>query len=163
MFKLSFVLLCFCASVAYSQMAFVFPAGAETLLTAPLDSSFTCDQKIYGYYADVANNCEVFHVCLPLQDDTGNVIDTAQFSFVCGNQTVFSQESLTCVHPDDAMPCSDSENLYQVSNSEFGVVTEGNNQQFQDQQSQGQQFQGQQSQGQQFQDQQSQDQQFSGQ
>jgi len=114
-------------TVASGQLAYVFPAEAETRLSAPLQNSFSCENLNYGYYADTDNNCEVFHVCLPVTDDAGALLQTTQFSFICGNGTVFSQESLTCVHTDDALPCVDARNLYDSSNAQFGVIPEGNN------------------------------------
>ena len=48
--------------------------------------------------------------------------ETAQFSFVCGNLTIFSQETLTCTLAEDALPCSEAPSLYETSNEGFGVV-----------------------------------------
>ncbi|CAL4121673.1 unnamed protein product [Meganyctiphanes norvegica] len=110
------------ASVAFGRMAYQFAADSETILSAPLQSNFDCAGRAYGYYADMDNNCEVFHVCLPISDDLGEVVETAQFSFVCGNTTVFSQDSLTCQHKDSALPCEESQNLYDIVNAEFGKV-----------------------------------------
>ena len=62
----------------------------------------------------------LFHVCVPLEDDAGAIIETQQFSFFCGNTTVFSQDSLTCNHAADAFPCAESEGLYDAVNSLFG-------------------------------------------
>ncbi|KAG7157381.1 U-scoloptoxin(01)-Cw1a-like [Homarus americanus] len=113
------------AAVATARMAYVLPEAAETLLRArSLQTTFTCDNRAYGYYADVDNNCEIFHVCYPIVDETGALLETAHFSFVCGNQTVFNQESLTCSHADDAFPCEEAANLFDISNSEFGVIPE---------------------------------------
>ena len=69
-----------------NALAYTFPADAETLLKSQLKTSFSCDGKAYGYYADVDNNCQVFHICLPIEDDAGAVIETAHWSFICGNQ-----------------------------------------------------------------------------
>ena len=35
-----------------------------------------------------------------------------QWSFICGNQTVFDQATLTCNHITAAFPCEESESLY---------------------------------------------------
>ena len=103
-----------------SPRGYEFPDAAEDLLSAPVAEAFTCEARPYGYYADVANNCEVFHICLPLEDAGGNVIDYAQWSFVCGNQTIFDQQTLTCNYPTDAFPCEEAETLYGAV--EFGRV-----------------------------------------
>merc|ERR1712226_1173472 len=82
------------------------PAGHEEILSSPYNpDSFSCDDQAYGYYADVESGCEIFHICLPVQDNEGLVTNTLKFSFFCGNGTVFDQESLVCNHPDSAFPC----------------------------------------------------------
>ncbi|XP_053633576.1 U-scoloptoxin(01)-Cw1a-like isoform X2 [Cherax quadricarinatus] len=113
------------ATLASARMAYVLPADAEVLLRArTLQTTFSCDNRPYGYYADVDNNCQIFHICLALTDDTGSLLETAHFSFICGNQTVFNQESLACSHPEDAVPCEEAATLYDLSNSEFGANPE---------------------------------------
>ena len=39
---------------------------------------------------------KVFHICLPIEDEAGAVLETAQWSFICGNGTVFDQANLVC-------------------------------------------------------------------
>ncbi|XP_076062292.1 U-scoloptoxin(01)-Cw1a-like [Oratosquilla oratoria] len=112
------------ASVAFARHAYELPADAETILTTPIQTTFSCEGRRYGYYADVDNNCEIFHVCFPITDEEGEVIEEAHFSFVCGNQTVFDQESLSCNHEDLAFPCSEAPELYDLRNSEFGLTTD---------------------------------------
>lgn len=49
---------------------------------------------MYGYYADQDNDCQIFHVCLPLQQlypDNFTQPITFQFSFICPEYTRFSQ------------------------------------------------------------------------
>ncbi len=76
----------------------------------------------FSYYADVENNCQVFHICLPMEDDVGEVTDVLQWSFICGNGTIFDQQTLTCNHPADAFPCEEAESLYFTV--EFGKIPE---------------------------------------
>merc|ERR1712029_771114 len=40
--------------------------------------------------------------------------------FVCGENTVFDQQTLTCNHPEDAFPCQESPSLYGAV--EFGKI-----------------------------------------
>jgi len=96
---------------------YILPGGAELVL-GTIRSTFNCHQRIYGYYADVDNDCRVFHVCVPqvLADGTQ---ETAMFSFFCGNQTVFDQEHLVCTYPEDAAPCSEA-HFYYMINENFG-------------------------------------------
>merc|ERR1712062_94363 len=80
------------------------PAGSEDILQTPYSDTFSCEGQGYGYYADVQSGCKVFHICLPIEDNEGAVIETAKWSFFCGNGTVFDQETLTCNFPDNAFP-----------------------------------------------------------
>lgn len=73
---------------------------------------FSCEGRIYGYYADVANNCQIFHVCAPPE---------GQYSFFCPNQTIFDQRYMVCSDPSDAVPCNEAENYYAL-NQNFGVL-----------------------------------------
>jgi len=75
-----------------------------------------------SYYADVPSQCKVFHVCVPISDAGGYVRQTMQYSFFCGNLTVFSQDTLTCAHPNAAFPCNQAESFYDIVNGEFGRI-----------------------------------------
>ncbi|TRY62608.1 hypothetical protein TCAL_03993 [Tigriopus californicus] len=103
-----------------NQQGYLLPADAETLLAQPLSLGFSCEAREYGYYADVSNNCQIFHICLPIEDDAGSVIETAQWSFICGNGTIFDQQTLTCNYELDAVPCDAAESLYNTV--EFGKL-----------------------------------------
>jgi len=94
------------------------PAGAE-LIIGQLKPGFTCDNKVYGYYADVANDCRVFHVCWPITDEHGATLNK-EWTFICGNQTLFNQERLVCDRPENVV-CSQAESFYSVNN-EFGKI-----------------------------------------
>ncbi|XP_076039578.1 U-scoloptoxin(01)-Cw1a-like [Oratosquilla oratoria] len=107
--------------LASARMAYQFAGGSEDIIGEPV-KEFSCDGRPYGYYADIDNDCRIFHVCNPVADFTGEVASMEHFSFMCGNHTVFSQESLTCVHEDEAFPCEESATLYDVVNGEFGKV-----------------------------------------
>jgi len=116
-------LLALLVAAASARSAYQLPSGVE-LLRSNIITSFSCAGRPYGYFADVANDCALFHVCYPVNDEVGNIIEEAQFTFMCGNQTVFSQESLTCCHPEEAFPCDQSESLYDLSNADFGRIPE---------------------------------------
>jgi len=105
---------------ASARMAYQLPASARDLLQEPLQENFSCEDLPYGYYADVENNCQVFHICVPIADDIGALVDTTQFTFSCGAGTIFNQESLTCNHEALSPPCANSPDLYRSSNQEFG-------------------------------------------
>ncbi|KAG7161532.1 uncharacterized protein LOC121874944 [Homarus americanus] len=120
--KVAAALLCL-ATVASARMAYQLPDGYLEILGQDASQTFDCANRAYGYYADVANACRIFHVCEPVYDEEGaTVLEVNQFSFICGNQTVFSQEYLVCTHPQEALPCDQAESLYQSSNAGFGQI-----------------------------------------
>ncbi|XP_071552158.1 U-scoloptoxin(01)-Cw1a-like [Panulirus ornatus] len=110
------------AAVALAQFAWEFPVDYENTLTSPLVTSFTCEGRNYGYYADVDNNCEVYHVCLPVTDTSRNVIYTAHYSFICNNETIFSQNTLSCDTRDRAYPCEQAPSLFDFANRRFSYI-----------------------------------------
>lgn len=70
-------------AVAAARMAYVLSSGFEEIVGQPVQS-FSCDSRQYGYYADMENACRIYHVCLPLVDDLGEVrnsITINDFSF----------------------------------------------------------------------------------
>lgn len=48
----------------------------------PKGGSFSCQNRLPGYYADMETRCQVWHWCLH---------SGYQFSFLCPNGTVFNQ------------------------------------------------------------------------
>merc|ERR1712142_734084 len=111
-------------AVAAARNAYQFSDGYLDILGAEPAQTFDCAGRAYGYYADVGTDCRVFHICLPIADELGEILETVQYSFFCGNQTVFSQESLTCAHPQESFPCQEAESLFDLSNAGFGVIPE---------------------------------------
>ncbi|XP_063544355.1 uncharacterized protein LOC134752616 [Cydia strobilella] len=93
------------------------PANA-TSIRENITDTFSCENRTYGYYADVDNECQVFHVCLPSQTPSGRSV-TYRWSFICPNETVFNQEVLVCTRPRDAIDCADSPYYYYL-NMEIG-------------------------------------------
>lgn len=116
----AFATVALLAAAVYAQDGYVFSDGYLEILGNEPDRSFTCENRPYGYYADIPSDCRIFHICVPLEDDVGEIIQTQHYSFFCGNATVFSQDSLTCSHPEDAFPCSEAEGYYDQVNSLFG-------------------------------------------
>ncbi|XP_022652942.1 uncharacterized protein LOC111270705 isoform X2 [Varroa jacobsoni] len=96
----------------WSQRAYQLPDGAE-LLVGEVRTNFHCPNK-YGYYADVDNNCRVFHVCNPVTLADGKQ-QIQHYSFLCGNQTMFNQLSLTCTYEEDSVPCQNAPDFFYVN------------------------------------------------
>lgn len=98
------------------------PSNA-TSIRAEITDTFSCENRGYGYYADVENECQIFHVCLPVMyDDVERKERTFRWSFICPEETVFSQVVFTCVRMED-MPneCQESEQYYKL-NQNFGMT-----------------------------------------
>ncbi|XP_071552195.1 U-scoloptoxin(01)-Cw1a-like isoform X2 [Panulirus ornatus] len=115
--------LCLVA-VASARMAYQLPDGFLGILGDAVQEAFSCEGRPFGYYADVTSKCRIFHVCQPIPDEFGVVLETAHFSFLCGNLTVFNQETLTCAYPEDAYPCELAEEIYDISNIDFFKIPE---------------------------------------
>ncbi|XP_045508315.1 uncharacterized protein LOC123704092 [Colias croceus] len=97
------------------------PANA-TSIRENITDTFSCENRVYGYYADVDNDCQIFHVCLPSQTPTGRNV-TYRWSFICPSETVFNQEVLVCTRSRDSIPCEDSPSYYDL-NMEIGKISE---------------------------------------
>lgn len=97
------------------------PSNA-TSIRAEITDTFSCENRGYGYYADVDNECQIFHVCLPVMTTEDRKERTFRWSFICPEETVFSQVVFTCVRMED-MPneCKDSEQYYELNNN-FGMA-----------------------------------------
>jgi len=87
-----------------------------------IDTSFSCVGRAYGYYADVANDCQVYHVCQPRLEDERTVY--THNPFICPLGTVFDQVVLTCVHATADFNCADSINHYVATENHFNTVSE---------------------------------------
>ncbi|XP_035208719.1 U-scoloptoxin(01)-Cw1a-like [Stegodyphus dumicola] len=80
---------------------------------SPPPTSFSCEGRPYGYYADPEANCQVFHIC------TG-AFGNNKFTFLCPNQTVFNQAYLVCDYPWN-VDCSTADGLYSVNDNFFAL------------------------------------------
>ncbi|XP_072937672.1 uncharacterized protein [Epargyreus clarus] len=97
------------------------PANA-TSIRENITDTFSCENRTYGYYADVDNDCQIFHVCLTSKGARGRNT-TYKWSFICPKETVFNQEVLVCTRPRESIPCEDS-SLYYDLNLEIGKIDE---------------------------------------
>ncbi|CRK96053.1 CLUMA_CG009490, isoform A [Clunio marinus] len=88
------------------------PSDSQSIRSEIIDTKFSCTDREPGYYADVDNECQIFHRCLEGQQRV--------FSFICPDQTVFSQRVLVCVWNDTKdFDCEDSEDYFEESNRAF--------------------------------------------
>ncbi|XP_064111837.1 U-scoloptoxin(01)-Cw1a-like isoform X2 [Macrobrachium nipponense] len=103
-----------------TPLEYELPGNATAVLRTPLQTGFLCDQRVYGYYADQDNNCQVFHVCYPYVD-VDLLIKFRMFSFICGPGLVFDQSKLVCDYPEASIPCEAASQYYDINNF-FGRV-----------------------------------------
>ncbi|XP_035230719.1 uncharacterized protein LOC118202661 [Stegodyphus dumicola] len=89
------------------RAAYDLPDGINLLLQ-DIRSTFSCQGD--GYYADVDNNCQIFHVCHGFEEGSPR-----QWSFACGNQTVFNQLTFTCSYPEEAVPCDRAPDFFYLN------------------------------------------------
>ncbi|XP_046974920.1 uncharacterized protein LOC124541122 [Vanessa cardui] len=97
------------------------PANS-TSIRENITDTFSCENRTYGYYADVDNDCQIFHVCLPSQTPSGRNV-TFKWSFICPKETVFNQEVLVCTREIDSIPCEESPDFYDL-NMEIGKMVD---------------------------------------
>ncbi|CAL4181253.1 unnamed protein product [Meganyctiphanes norvegica] len=115
-FTFALCLVVLAGSTVSANRAFQLPGGSGR----PADASFSCEGREYGYYADVSNQCKVYHICQPQIDEFGQAAPAAHYSFVCGQDAVFSQLQLACVHRGTLeAPCQEAPNLYESVNAQF--------------------------------------------
>ncbi|UYV70734.1 hypothetical protein LAZ67_8000402 [Cordylochernes scorpioides] len=72
--------------------AYLGLSGGYESVVKNIDTSFSCEGRAEGYYADVNNDCKIFHRCVPIRSYNG--IDVAyikRYSFFCPLSTQFDQ------------------------------------------------------------------------
>ena len=94
------------------QSNFLLPTDANTFLKAPMKTTFRCVRT--GYFADIDNNCQMYHVCVVQEKATGHKV-IRQYSFVCGNGTMFNQLTMNCDDPNESLPCEDAPRFYRLN------------------------------------------------
>ncbi|XP_015602013.1 uncharacterized protein LOC107270995 [Cephus cinctus] len=90
------------------------PDNATTIRENIIDT-FSCKDRIYGYYADIENECQIFHVCLP------HGKSSTRWSFICPAETRFNQATFVCTLTENSIPCEQSEQYYTL-NEEIGKI-----------------------------------------
>ena len=85
-----------------------------------IQTGFSCVGKAYGYYADIENNCQIYHVCQYSVNEKGEPT-IYHYSYYCPANTRFDQRKLVCIPVDDVeiLKCEDSHNFFPVNESKF--------------------------------------------
>ncbi|KAL7049434.1 hypothetical protein ACKWTF_003696 [Chironomus riparius] len=81
----------------------------------PVGGTFSCQNRLPGYYADMETRCQVWHWCV----HSGH-----QYSFLCPNGTVFNQAYRVCDWFFN-VDCSQAEDQY-INNEELYKDADGN-------------------------------------
>ncbi|XP_037093276.1 translation initiation factor IF-2-like [Pollicipes pollicipes] len=81
------------------------PGGSQSVIGDRSPSTFSCQDRPYGYYADMEADCQVFHICSPMTRNDGTQVNL-KHSFFCNNGTLFDQLTLSCREETAALPCS---------------------------------------------------------
>ncbi|KAI8120519.1 hypothetical protein CVS40_8201 [Lucilia cuprina] len=77
-------------------------------------TTFSCNGKVEGYYADIESRCQAFRIC------TNTATSSQGFGFLCPNGTLFSQKLFVCDWYRN-VKCNDSELYYNNNNIEVGT------------------------------------------
>ncbi|XP_031773165.1 U-scoloptoxin(01)-Er1a-like [Apis florea] len=92
-----------------------------TLIRENIVDNFSCQDRIYGYYADMENDCQIFHVCMP------QARGSTRWSFICPAETVFNQATFVCTKTENSIPCEESEKFYNLNEAIGKEVEEEEN------------------------------------
>ncbi|XP_067124228.1 U-scoloptoxin(01)-Er1a-like [Centruroides vittatus] len=114
-FVIAMIIIVAVALPRVKRRAYDLPDGAE-LIVESIKTTFSCEGLGRGYYADVDNECKIFHICNPITHADGTQ-ESEQYSFFCGNLTIFNQLSLTCNYPEDSIPCEKAKDFYYVNDN----------------------------------------------
>lgn len=88
-------------------------ADAAVANVSSADVGFSCEGRIFGYYGD-PGNCSLFHYCEPFADPENNQF-VLHAAYLCPNDTVFNQLSLTCAYAHEALPCRRAPEYYYIN------------------------------------------------
>merc|ERR1712226_47158 len=97
-----------------SSLAKVIPGipGEDFPIYGELPStSFLCDERVPGYYADPEADCQLFHICVDEDQLTPPLTD---YTFLCPNGTIFSQQYFVCDWWFN-VDCSVTESFYSLN------------------------------------------------
>lgn len=108
------LVLSLAALTATQQFGYHLPLDFQNLLRDNLITSFSCEGRPYGYYADVENDCIIFHICNPVKGFDGEIAKTYHYSFICNHDTMFDQKLGVCNLYENSFPCHEADSLYNV-------------------------------------------------
>ena len=85
------------------------PGEDYPIFAFPPDTSFICDDKIEGYYADPEADCQSFNICVNFGEG-----DLTKYSLLCPNGTLFNQQYFICDWWFN-VDCSQAEDFYSLN------------------------------------------------
>ncbi|XP_017835504.1 platelet binding protein GspB [Drosophila busckii] len=84
------------------------PGVDYPILSVVPQTSFVCNQRHEGYYADVESRCQAFRIC------AHTARSPQGFGFLCPNGTIFSQQKFVCDWYRN-VNCDESERYYDMN------------------------------------------------
>ena len=93
--------------------------GATSVLVA-LQSPFRCDNRKWGFFADISTGCRTFVQCVPTIEPNSESF-VRRHVFQCPPGTQFDQRFVTCILTKDALPCDTSPLLFEETEQKFAV------------------------------------------
>ncbi|OQR72227.1 cuticular protein-like, partial [Tropilaelaps mercedesae] len=88
----------------------------EDAFTQTIQTNFQCPRGRPGYYADIQNECRVFHICHEYSMPNGEP-HSVRYSQFCPPGTVFDQLTLTCNFVWAAVPCGSANQFFYVNSN----------------------------------------------
>lgn len=68
---------------------YMLAASSDVILKKKRMNQLVCSEP--GFFADVSNECQVYHVCVETGRPDQSGYDLRQYSFFCGAGTIFDQ------------------------------------------------------------------------
>jgi len=109
------------ASEYTEESSFELPADWANI-RSNIDTSFSCVGRAFGYYSDIHNDCQLYHVCNPREENGVTVYSHSPF--ICPLGTVFDQRSTACIHSTPDFSCAESVQHYAETENRYANENE---------------------------------------
>jgi len=94
--------------------AYNLPAGVqEQIGLKEIKETFKCEAD--GYFADVDNNCKIYHQCNSFGKKGSSSGKFGHSTMACGINQVFDQSKLACNYESDSIPCEASSDFFYLN------------------------------------------------
>ena len=84
------------------------------------NTNFSCYGRPFGQYADIDEECRVFHLCHPYLNFTTGRLIYQRVSYVCGNNYVYDSRFFICIDRNTpGFRCNESPLQHLISNHNY--------------------------------------------